>query len=391
MASSDVIIIGGGINGVSTAFHLAKAGVRVTLLEKTFIAGGPTGKSSAIVRQHYSNPVTARMALKSLRFWQNFTEITGGGDCGFTQTGFLIGVRPQDVDGLKQNIAMQQSVGIQTQFVTPEEMREIEPHLNPDELGGGAYEPESGYCAPAMAANGFAEAVKRLGGEIRTGVRVTAIRTEGGRATGVESTAGFFPAGAVVVAAGPWTPALLAPLGVDVPIIAARVKIGLFKRPAALDRHRVWGDFVTQIYLRPESGDLMLVGSLSPEEAEDRVSDPDHYNERVSLDILTDFAEQAARRYPLMERGHLAGNYAALYDVTPDWHHILDAVPGVDGLYLCAGGSGHGFKLSPAVGEMMANLVLHGKSPDDDVHLFAFDRFQRDALVRGQYEYSIIG
>ncbi len=92
-----------------------------------------------------------------------------------------------------------------------------------------------------------------------------------------------------------------------------------------------------------------------------------------------------------MTRSNVFGNFASLYDITPDWHPILDAIPGIEGLYVCAGGSGHGFKLAPAVGEMMANLVLHGKKPEDDITLFSFDRFEKGNLVRGQYEYSIVG
>jgi sarcosine oxidase subunit beta len=390
MNASDIIIIGGGINGVSTAFHLAREGAQVTLLEKSFIAGGPTGRSSAIIRQHYSNPVTARMALKSLRFWQHFDEIVGG-DAGYTQTGFLIGVRPEDVDGLKANIALQQSLGINTRFVSPEEIREIEPQLDPTGLGGAAYEPESGYCDPAMAANGFAQAAKRLGAIIKTGVTVTDIQVRTGRVSAVITDQGVFPAGAVIVAAGPWSKGLLQPLDIEIPSITARVKVGLYRRPEDFTHHCIWGDFLTQIYLRPETGNLMLVGSISPEEAEDQVADPDNFNERVELDVLADFAERAAKRYPAMQRGHLTGSFASLYDITPDWHPILDAVPGIEGLYLCSGTSGHGFKLSPAVGEMMAHLVLHGKQPEDDINLFSFERFAQGQLVCGQYEYSILG
>lgn len=387
---SDVLIVGGGINGVSLAFHLAQKGISVTLVEKSFIAGGPTGYSSAIVRQHYSNPVTARMALESLHFWQNFHEITGG-DAGFTQVGFFIGVAEQDVEGLKSNIALQQSVGINTRFVSPEEISAIEPHVNVDGLGGAAYEPEGGYCDPAAAANGLAQAAQRLGARCYTGVKVNRIQVQGDRVLGVETDKGIYSAGQVVLAAGPWTPLLLKPLGLELPMTVARVKIGFYRRPPELDRHAIWGDFTTQIYLRPESGGLMLVGSISPDEASDQVQDPDHFNPKVELEILADFAERAARRFPLMEKGHLVNSYAALYDITPDWHPVLDAAPGYRGLYVCAGGSGHGFKLAPATGRMMAKLILEGKKPEDDISLFAWDRFARGEWVRGRYSYSILG
>jgi sarcosine oxidase subunit beta len=388
--TGDVVIIGGGINGASIAYHLARRGASVTLLEKNFIAGGPTGHSSAIVRQHYSNPVTARMAYTSLQVWQNFSQVVGG-EAGFVKTGFMIGVRPQDVAGLKANIQLQKSIGIDTHFVTPEEMRDLEPNLDPKGLGGGAYEPGGGYCDAAAAANSFAKAAQRLGARIRTGVTAAGLQVQNGRVTGVETDQGRVSASRVVLATGPWTPLLLKKIGVDLPIIAARVKVCLYRRPEDFTRHRVWGDFISQVYLRPETGNLMLVGSISPDEAEDRVADPDAFNDKVDMATLADFAERAALRYPAMQRSHVASSYVSLYDITPDWHPVMDGVPGVDGLYVCAGGSGHGFKLAPATGEMMAKLVLDGKTSQDDINLFSFDRFTQGKPVRGQYEYSILG
>jgi glycine/D-amino acid oxidase-like deaminating enzyme len=208
---------------------------------------------------------------------------------------------------------------------------------------------------------------------------------------GVETDQGFIPGGAAIVAAGPWSPALLQKLGVNLPFHIARIKIGLFRRPDDFPAHRVWGDLETQVYLRPETGGLTLVGSIHPKESEDRVEDPDNFNTRAEIEVMADFGDRASHRYPALSRSHLSSSYASLYDITPDWHPILDAVPGVDGLFLCAGSSGHGFKLAPAVGEMMAELVLQGRTEEDSVSLFAFDRFQRGRPVQGKYEYSIIG
>ena len=389
--SNDVVVVGGGINGVSIAYHLAQHGAKVILLEKNHIAGGPSGLSSAIVRQHYSNVVTARMALESLRVWQNFAEVIGG-ESIFTQTGILIGVRPVDVEGLKANITLQQSVGINTRYVPLEELSDLEPHLNTAGLGGAVYEPEAGYCDPVEAAMGFAQAAKRHGAQIQIGTKVNGVRIQNGKLVGVDTDQGFVAAGAVIIAAGPWSAALLKGIGIELPMIIARVKVGIYRRPEEFDRHMIWADFITQIYLRPETGNMMLVGSISPEEETvDQVSDPDNFNEKVELDILSDFAERVARRYPVMENGHLASNFASLYDVTPDWHHIMDAVPGMDGLYICAGTSGHGFKLAPIVGKMVAKLVLQGKQAEDNINLFSWDRFAHGNPVRGQYEYSILG
>lgn len=383
-------MVGGGINGTSIAYNLARRGLQVTLIEKTFVAGGPTGRSSAIVRQHYSNTVTARMALRSLRIWQNFEDAVGG-DAGFVETGFLLGARPQDLDGVEANIALQQAVGINTRFVSAEELKALEPYLSIDGLVGAAYEPESGYADPAAAATAYANAAKRLGASTQIGTRVTSIQTTGGRVSGVITDKGEVSAGAVVLAAGPWTPLLAHTVGVELPITASRHQVCLYRWPPGFQERMVYADFVDCVYMRPETGRLMLVGSVEPEEAEDRVDDPDHFSESVAFDTVADFVERVTHRYPDMEQGFSTGGYAALYDITPDWHPIIDELPGLSGLYCCAGTSGHGFKLGPAVGEMVAAMVVDGKQPEDDVNLFSFERFASGNLVRGQYEYSIVG
>ena len=207
----------------------------------------------------------------------------------------------------------------------------------------------------------------------------------------METTEGIIGGDAVIVAAGPWSPRLLTKLGIETPISNLRVKIGVFKRPQALDRHAIWGDFMTKTYFRPETGNMMLVGSIADDETKDKVSDPDQINTKVEFEVISHYAEAAATRYPAMEQSKLANDYASMYDVTEDWHPIHDQVPDYQGLYLCAGSSGHGFKLSPAVGEMVANMVIHGKGPEDDINLFSFDRFEKGELVKGEYDHDILG
>ena len=388
--SSDVIVVGGGISGTSIAFHLAQRGARVTLVEKDFVASGPTGRSSAIIRQHYSHEVTVRMALNSLHVWQHFRELVGG-ECGYTQTGFLLGARAVDLDSLKANIALQQRVGINTRFVDAAEMRAIEPELSTEGIVGAAYEPESGYADPAAAANAYAAAARRLGATLVQDTPVTAIDSAGGRVTGVHTARGDLSAGAVVVAAGPWTPRLFQTVGIEIPITAARIQVAFYRWPAGFEAHTVYSDFIIQIYARPESGRQFMVGSIEPEEAGDVVPDPDRFNQQLDYDVAGKFAERLAQRYPTMQHGTFSNGYAALYDVTPDWHMLIDEAPGVRGLFCCAGGSGSNFKSGPAVGEMVARLVLDGRAANDDVNFFRLDRFALGQLRRGQYESHIVG
>ncbi len=387
MAVSDVIIVGGGINGCSIAFNLVKAGVKVTLVERDFIASGPTGRSSAIIRQHYSNETTARMALRSLEIWQNFDDVVGG-EAGFEEAGFMLAAGEESIDELKANIGLQQKVGIDTRFITPEEIKELEPEVSTEGLAGAAYEPGSGYADPSAATTAFAERAKDLGATLMLNTRATALKAVGGRIVGLVTDKGDLAAGAVVIAAGPWTPHLTRTIGLDLPIETSRHEVAVYKRPATFTRHTVFGDFKEEVYLRPETGGLMLVGSI--EDTEHTV-DPDNYNEKVDFDTIADFAEKVARRYPVMSAGVSAGGWASLYDITPDWHHIMGSLPGIEGLYCTAGSSGHGFKLGPVIGEMMADLIMNGLKPDADINMFSFDRFAQDRLIRGQYEQSIVG
>jgi sarcosine oxidase subunit beta len=388
--TADVVVIGGGCNGASIAFHLAegKAG-RVVLLEKGALASGPTGRSTAIVRQHYSNQVTARMALDSLRVFQQWEDRVGG-TCGFVRTGFLVGVRGADRTALEGNVALQRGVGIDVRLVGADELRRLEPQLFAEDLVAGAYEPEAGYCDPVSTTTSFAEAARGRGARIVQGREVTAIRIERGRVAGVETAAGSVAAPVVVVAAGPWARRLVDGVGVALPIEPSRHPVCAFRRPPEFGRApMIYADFVNQFYMRPETGDLCLVGSIDPGDAA-HLADPDTYNAGVDLDTITDFGGRVSRRFPVLERGFSRGGWAGVYDVTPDWHPIIDRIDELPGLHVVAGTSGHGFKLSPAVGALVARLVTEGRR-DPALEFFRADRFRAGRLIRGKYDYSIVG
>ena len=383
--SADVVVIGGGVTGASTAYHLARRGVRnVILLEKDLLASGPTGRSSACVRQHYSTPETCRMVLQALRFFENFAEHTGGRTAGFVRTGYLLGVDDRLRKPMEASVAMQRSVGIDSRLVTPEEMREIEPRLRIDDLTAGCYEPDAGSADPASTTQGFAGAAREMGVRIMEQTSVTGIRVDGDRVTAVETSRGSIETRKVVNAAGAWAHRIGALAGVDIPITVCRHKIALVAWPeGARQPHPMVYDFVTNIYTRPETGDMILVGPLDSDELLDR-ADPDAYREGLNLDESTDLLARAATRFPVLEQGAVEKAYAGCFDVTPDWHPVLDET-GPGGFYVAAGFSGHGFKLSPAVGDMVAKLVCEGKKPGDDVHAFRLSRFAEGKPIRGTY------
>ena len=388
--TTDVVVIGGGIMGTSSAFRLAERGLKVTLVEKSFLAGGSTGKSSAIIRQHYSNELTARMALYSLRVFQRFAEEVGG-ECGFTRTGFVVLASSRERAGVEANVDLQRGVGIDTRVLSAEELHEIAPGMADSEGVVAAYEPEGGYADPAATTVSFGEAARRRGAVILQDTEVIGVNLRGGRVTGVATSRGQIAAGVVVNTAGPWGARVARMAGVDVPIQPCRVQVALFAPPPGeLPAPHVFADFPNVTYFRPETGGLTLVGSVDPAEANSHAH-LDRYNERVDFDFVADVGARLARRFPAMERGESRSGYAAIYDVTPDWHPVIDEAPPGSGFYVAAGHSGHGFKLGPAVGVMVTDLVTRQKTEGLDPSLFRLSRYAEGQLVRGRYEYSIAG
>ena len=382
--TADVVIVGGGVTGCSIAYHLAQRGVRdVVVLEKGVVASGATGKSSACVRQHYSTAETCRMVLQSLHFFERFAEHTGGRSAGFVRAGYLLGVDDRLHGAMRRSVALQQSVGIDSRLIDPKEMRELEPRLYVDDFLAGCYEPDAGYADPVATAQGFAGAARDRGVRIREDTALVGIEVRDGRVAGVRTSRGEIATRAVVNAAGTWGDRVGRLVGVEIPIAVCRHKINLFARPPqAAAPHPLVYDFVHNIYTRPEAGGLTLVGPLESEVAD--VADPDRYNEGVTFEETADAMERAVRRFPVMESASLAKGYAGCFDVTPDWHPILDESP-VPGFYVAVGFSGHGFKLSPAVGDMMARLVAEGSRPGDDVRAFRLSRFAEGKPIRGTY------
>ena len=387
----DILIVGGGVIGTSIAYHLAarRAG-QVVLLEKSYLGAGSSGKSGAIVRQHYSNRLTAAMAQQSLRVFERFADQFGGPPV-FTRTGMAVIVNDRDRAGLEANMAMQRELGIDVKRVSPEELADIDPNarLADDEIA--AFESEAGYVEAVQVVASFADAARREGADVRTGVEVRAVLSEGGKVTGVETNEGRYECGTLVLAAGPWAAALAKTAKIVLPVQACRTQVALFRRPPDCTRRgTIYGDFVQGLYFKPTHGELVHAGSLAGEEVNDPV-DPDDYNEAADGAWLPTVRQRLSRRYPAMHRGYGRGGYGALYAITPDWHPILDRLPGIEGAYCAVGFSGHGFKLSPIVGQLMTELVLDGRAHTLDVTPLRLARFEEDDLVKTPYSYGVMG
>ncbi len=363
MRNADVVIVGGGVTGVSIAFHLARLGVRrVVILERKSLGAGGTGRSVGIVRQLYPTPETTEMVISSLKVFRDFGD-TVGGESGYVGCGVLIGVAPTMRPALEKTLALQRSLGVRAELLAAEDVARVEPRIDPAGLGAVLYEPESGYGDPAAVTAGYADAARRRGVRIEQGAEVVRIRQAGGRVTGVVTASGEEVASPVVVnAAGLWSPRLAGLAGVELPIVIGRHPVFIVERPPGFGRpHMVYLDLAGGAYLRPETGALTLTGSLTDDET-GHPMDPELLGGETGFDEATDALARAIRSVPTLADARFARGYAGAFDITPDWMPILDQSP-LSGFFIAAGMSGHGFKLSPAVGAMMAALITGGTPP----------------------------
>jgi sarcosine oxidase subunit beta len=389
--TADVVVIGGGINGCSAAYHLAKRGAgKVLLLEQRHIAGGPTGRSSGIVRQHYTLETLACMARDSLQVFRRFADEVGG-SAGFVQTGAVFLASSENAATLEQTVAMHQRLGIRTSVLSAEELGKMEELLYREDVACAAYEPDSGYADPALAANSYCEAAKSLGVDVMVHTTVTGLQIEKGRVRGVQTDKGGCASPAVVNVAGPWGAEIAALAGARIPIVPSRHPVVLMQRPPQWRNPTpVWLDLINGAYFKPEGRAGMLIGSIRPEEGELR-ADPETFSQTPSYEEVAGFSDTIMKRFPVMNEGLVQGGWAGIYDVTPDWQPVIDAIPDAQGFYCAVGFSGHGFKLAPAVGRILAELVLEGSCRSYDIGMFRYERFQAGSLSPGKYHYSIIG
>ena len=384
--TAEAVVIGGGVMGCSILYHLTTLGVRdALLLEQGVLASGSTGRSQAILRMHYSNPVTSSMAWESLKQFRNFQDEIGY-PSGYVNTGYAVIVGPEDRDAMEENVAMQRSLGIDTSLVSPEDLLEIAPMLNVPDAGGIAFEPQSGYADPYLVTAGYAQAAQDNGAHVRQRSPVASVDVEGGKLLSVRLQDGSaIETPLAVVAAGPWSSRLLQPHGLHVPLDPVRHQVIMVRRPEhRLPTHPIVGDIAQEFSFRPNSTDLTLIGV-----GEDYV-DVDDYNQGVDPQTVEESLAKLAHRMPAIADGYFRGGWSGLFTVTPDWHPVLDRVPGVDGLYCAVGFSGHGFKLSAMVGQLMAEMMTQGHASTLDVTPLRANRFEQGHLLTSRYRYNVL-
>lgn len=389
-ANPDIIVIGAGVVGCSVAFHLARLGAgRVTVLERRQIGAGTTAQSSGILRTHYSVVQNVALARQS---WSAFADFAGYlGDeeasAGLVRCGYMIaapeGPRRQ---ALSDSLAQQSSMGIAVQQLSPEEAVRRLPIARFDDAALIGFEPEAGFADAWLVATGFARAARRLGVRFLEGLSVQSLkRGAGGRVCGVITDQGEMPAGAVISTQNIWAQELQRWTGIETPVTAERHRLIALQCDGAAYTvgMPVFKDLASagMLYLRSYGGAQMLVGDGLPGEA---LSVPDDAPGDVDLDFVSEMGQQVAQRFPAYAQAALASSWTGVYDVTPDWNPVLGALPEVPGLVVGFGFSGHGFKLSPAVGRVLAQCAL-GLPTEVSLEPYALERFRRGRLLEGRY------
>ncbi|MFI7132354.1 NAD(P)/FAD-dependent oxidoreductase [Nonomuraea sp. NPDC050153] len=364
---ASVVVIGGGAMGVSSAYELAAAGVSdVVLIDQGPLGSGSTSKAAGGVRAQFSDRVNIELAVRSLETFETFAERFGQ-EIDLHKPGYLFLLdSPESVAEFEKNVAIQNDLGVPSRMIPVREAKELSPLIDTEGLLAAAYSPSDGHCTPESVVLGYAGAARRLGARLLPNCAATGIETVDGRIVAVRTEGGRIETDTVICAAGAWSRQVGEWVGVDLPVTPLRRQILVTEPVAELPPMAFTIDFGTTFYFHRE-GPGLLLGMSDPDET------PGFKLDRSDA-WLPGLGEAMARRAPaLMETG-IATGWAGLYEVTPDHNALIGTARGVDRFIYATGFSGHGFLMSPAVGEVVRDLYL-GRTPFVDVTGFDAGRF----------------
>jgi sarcosine oxidase, subunit beta len=383
--STDYVILGAGIMGASIAFHLARRDLtKVIVIEKDHAGQGASGRSSALIRMHYCFPPEVQLAVKSLEIFQHWKEIVGE-PTEFRKTGFVRIVPRQEFELLRANVAMQRKLGASAEVIEIADLKKMEPDWNLDDEPAAAYEPNGGYGDALIATQDLLNASRAMGVEYRPRTRATKLLISGDKVVGVATDKGEIYAPNVVVATGQWTKPLLQTAGIDVPIVTEFHQVAILRNPPGMKGGgAACIDSAKTLYFRSDAQDKTLVGDFFGK----KEVDPDNFPQRPTADWLEKILDIASQRVPKLQNADIMRGITGVYDVSPDYRPLLGEIRGVRGLYVVAGFSGMGFKISPAIGLVMAELLLDGEGKTVDISAFRPSRFEEGQPIKAEFEYQ---
>ena len=388
MENYDAIVIGAGVIGSSVAYHLAKLGAgRVLVLDRTQIGAGTTSQSSGILRTHYSVKENVELAKASWGVFKNFAQYLGDDEysAGLVQCGYMIAAPDgPKLAPLRAALAAQQAMGIEVQLLDQREALERLPIARLDDAALIGYEPEAGFADAYLVATGFARAARRLGVKIMEDVEVEQLLIENGQVIGVDTSQGRFLSNTVISTQNIWARDIEKWTGIASPVAAERHSVLALEGPQPYTfAMPVFKDLGSpgMLYCRSYGGTQMLASEGTVGET---LAQPDNEQGDISLDYIVEVGTQVAERFPSFETAGLASSWTGVYDVTPDWNPVLGRLHDVKGLIVGYGFSGHGFKLSPGVGRVLAQEAL-GLATDVALDPYSLERFRNGKMLVGKY------
>ena len=379
IAHADAVVIGGGIIGASTAHFLTELGLgQVALVEKGRICSGSTQYSAAHVRQHYSNEVAIRLAVRGAEMFANAEERLGG-PAGFVQHGYMVIAPDEQAQAIRDVVPVQRSFGVETEILTPTEVAGRWPELNLDGVALACFEPTSGYADPVGTTRSLVDSARAGGLNVYERCTALDITVENGRVSGVVTGDGTISTGVVVNACGPWGDRVGRLVGVDYPLTFSREHEAVFEAPSGVGEIPVLSDATQRLYFRRYGEGKVLVGEGWPKSREP--VDPEDYDDGTDAEHLGRMVPKLLNRLPSLRPtlgsadfgGTFVTGYSGVYDITEDWYPIVGEEE-VGGYYSAFGGSGHCFKLAPALGESLAHVIA-GQEPPIDISSLSGERF----------------
>lgn len=373
--SAEVVIIGGGVVGTSIAYHLARQGVKETVvLERDFLAAGATGRCGGGMRQQWSTKTNILLTMHSVAEFKNFREVMGQ-DIQYRQGGYLLPAFNEEMlEELKTNVALQNSLGVNTRLVTPEEIKEISPILDTSNYIGGSFGPTDGVANPFLTVKGYAGRARELGVEINIRTAVTGIEHDSGRVRKVRTDRGDIEAKCVINAAGAWAARAGQMVGIELPVEPYRHQI-LATEPLEVIHPCMVIDLLHNIYFSQAQEGAFIGGQTDKDE-------PSSFNVANNSRFVVEFSRKLIYHAPVLRDVKVVRQWAGLYAVTPDAQPILGALEPYENFICAVGFSGHGFMLAPATGRIISDLIVHGKTDLVDVEEMSIRRFRDGQITK---------
>ena len=379
--TADIVIIGGGVMGASAAYHLARRGIKnILLLEKEEVFGsGATGRCAGGVRYQFSTEINVKLSIESLPMIERFKAEVGQ-DVSYRQCGYLlVATNEKDATTFKNNVELQNRLGVQTQLLSGDEVRERLPLMNFKDAIAGTFNQKDGTVDPNSVVMGYISTAQKMGVKAVNKAEVTGVQVSGGKVEGVETNQGVVETRTVINAAGPWAGLIGQMAGVQIPMIPLRRQMFTTNPLKEVPEDFPFViDFAQSLYFHRE-GEGLLIGMSNQKETPGFDQNVDEEFELVNL-------EAAIERMPLIEKASRASHWAGLYEVTPDAHPIYGKT-NVAGFLLCTGFSGHGFMHGPISGKLMSEIILDGKFSTVDVSMLDLARFEEGRLIK---EYNVV-